>query len=114
MEELLKQILSKIDTMDKKQHIMQNSIAEMQIDITGIQKDVSEVKVEMNLMKDDIKEIKYKVDTIYDQTADLTAFRTETKEKLNSVVTDIRFIQHKLSDTEKDIFQVKDYLKIVK
>lgn len=100
MEELLKQILSKIDTIDKKQDVMQN-------DITGMQGSITE-------MKTDIKEIKSKVSNIYDQTADLTEFRTETKQNLQSVGQDIKFIQHKLSDTEKDIFQVKDYLKIVK
>lgn len=107
MEELLKQILSKIDTIDKKQDVMQN-------DITGMQGSITIMKDDITLMKTDIKEIKGKVNNIYEQTADLTEFRTETKQNLQSVGQDIKFIQHKLSDTEKDIFQVKDYLKIVK
>lgn len=72
----------------------------MQSDITG--------------MKSDITEIKGKIDSVYEQTADLTEFRTETKEGFISLNKDVRFIKHKLHQTEEEVFDIKDKLKIVK
>ena len=65
-------------------------------------------------MQSDITEIKEKINSVYDQTADLTEFRTETKDSFNSLTKDVKFIKHKLHETEEDVFDIKDYLKIVK
>ncbi|MDU1601937.1 MULTISPECIES: hypothetical protein [Clostridium] len=65
-------------------------------------------------MQSDITEIKNKIDSVYDQTADLTEFRTETKDNFNSITKDVKFIKHKLHETEEDVFDIKDHLKIIK
>lgn len=65
-------------------------------------------------MQSDITEIKNKIDSVYEQTADLTEFRTETKDNFNSIAKDVKFIKHKLHETEEDVFDIKDHLKIIK
>ena len=74
---------------------------------TNMQPDITE-------MKSDITEIKEKINSVYDQTADLTEFRTETKDNFSSIIKDVKFIKDKLHETEKDVFDIKDHLKIVK
>ncbi|CAG9702353.1 hypothetical protein [Clostridium neonatale] len=44
-----------------------------------------ELKAELEPIKADIKEIKNKMDSVYDQTADLTEFRTETKQGISDI-----------------------------
>ncbi|BCZ45715.1 hypothetical protein psyc5s11_17820 [Clostridium gelidum] len=100
IESLLVQIL-------ENQTKMQSDITGMQFDITGIQSDITG-------MKSDITEIKGKINSVYDQTADLTEFRTETKDNFSSINKDVKFIKHKLHETEEDVFDIKDHLKIVK
>ena len=65
-------------------------------------------------MQSDITEIKEKINSVYDQTADLTEFRTETKDNFSSINKDVKFIKHKLHETEEDVFDIKDHFKIVK
>ena len=54
------------------------------------------------------------MDNVYEQTADLTVFRTYTNDSLNTISTDVKFIKRKVKDTEEDVFVIQDCLKIVK
>ncbi|CAI3543063.1 MULTISPECIES: hypothetical protein [Clostridium] len=65
-------------------------------------------------IQSDVTEIKNKINSVYDQTADLTEFRTQTKDNFNSILKDVKFIKHKLHETEEDVFDIKDHLKIIK
>ena len=38
----------------------------------------------------------------------------DTSNKFNNISKDIRFISHKIQDTEKDVFYIQDHLKIIK
>ena len=71
-----------------------------------ISKDLKDIKENQNLMQSDITEIKSKVNSVYDQTSDLTEFRTETKDKLGSISKDIKFVKHKVQETEEDVFTI--------
>jgi hypothetical protein len=44
----------------------------------------------------------------------LTNATEDTSNKLNNISKDIRFIAHKIQDTEKDMFYIQDHLKIIK
>lgn len=86
MEQILNQILSKLNNIEKNQESMQSDLAD----------------------------IKNKINSVYDQTADLTEFRTETTDKLNIVSQDIKFVKHKIQETEEDMFAIQTHLKIIK
>lgn len=62
-----------------------------------------ELKAELEPIKADIKEIKEKIDSVYDQTADLTEFRTDTTAKLDKLI----------NVTKDNCFEIAN-LKIVK
>ena len=70
-QELLKQILIKLDSME-------NKINSMETKINFIESDIRE-------LKDGQKRIEEKIETIYDQTANLTEFKTEVNMKLDKL-----------------------------
>ncbi|MGM9977897.1 MAG: hypothetical protein ACI33J_03780 [Clostridium sp.] len=70
-QELLKQILIKLDSME-------NKINSMETKINFIESDIKE-------LKDGQERIEEKIETIYDQTANLTEFKTEVNMKLDEL-----------------------------
>lgn len=70
-QELLKQILIKLDSMENKINSMETKINFMESDIREL--------------KDGQKRIEEKIETIYDQTANLTEFKTEVNMKLDEL-----------------------------
>lgn len=72
MEELLKQILSKLDNLQS-----------------------------------DVTEIKSNVKAIFDQTADLTEFRTETREQLETIIDSQEVFIKEIHNTKVDIEKLK-------
>ena len=44
----------------------------------------------------------------------LTNASEDTSNKFDNISKDIRFIAHKIQDTEKDVFYIQDHLKIIK
>ena len=71
-----------------------------------MQSDIAEIKI-------DLKAVNEKVTAINDQTADLTEFRTDITIRLDNAAKDIKFIKHKITDNEQEIFDIKDHLKLV-
>gem|GEM_PF-3082335 len=65
-------------------------------------------------IQSDVTEIKTKVDSVIDQTANLTEFRTETNTKLDIISNDIEFLKHQDYQTKQDLFNIKRNLKLVK
>ncbi len=100
MEKILNEILAKLNKMEKNQSKMEENQNKMQ-----------QIQIQM---QSDISEIKEKVIAVYNQTADLTEFRTETKDNFNNVSKDVKFIKHKLHETEEEMFDIKDRLQIIK
>lgn len=61
--------------------------------LNAIHKDITELKGGQ-------QRIEKKLDAVVDQTADLTEFRTETKESLTKLTTDVEAIRKDLSNVE--------------
>lgn len=49
-----------------------------------------------------------KLDAVFEQTADLTEFKTETKESLSNIKDTLRFVMYREIETEKEIFMLKE------
>lgn len=79
MEELLKQIIGKLNSLDDK--------------ITNIES--GQTRIEK------------KLDAIYDHTVDLTEFRTSTNKYLSEISKDVSFIKHKLHQNEEKFLILK-------
>jgi len=93
MEDVLRQILNKLDNLDKKVGDLDNKIDNLQQGQSRIEK---------------------KLDAVYNQTADLTEFRTSTSDNLTKICKDVSFIKHKLHQNEEEIFDIKSHIKIIK
>lgn len=79
---------------------MDNEILEL---LKCMQKDIKDINTKVD-------RIEKKIDSVYDQTADLTEFRTETKDGIEAIKKDIS----KLTNvTKTNCFEIAD-LKAVK
>ncbi|WP_072890255.1 hypothetical protein [Tepidibacter formicigenes] len=89
-DELLKQILDKINSIDTR--------------LDNIETDIKDLKQGQQEIKDHLIQLD-------SQNAErhITAFS-----KLESVDKEVRFIKHKLHQTEEDVFDIKDHLKLIK
>ncbi|QZY56473.1 hypothetical protein [Crassaminicella profunda] len=76
--------------------------------IEKLLKQVLENQIEM---KKDLKEIKSDLNTIKDQTADLTEFRTGTNQNFTDIKDTLKFLLHKEIETEREIFKLKQVSK---
>lgn len=65
-------------------------------------------------MQSDISEIKGKVNAVYDQTADLTEFKTSISDKLDKISEDIEYLTHKEHQTEKEVYSIKKKLEVIR
>lgn len=93
MEKVLNQILEKLTTIETK-------VDSLETKVDGLEKSQSEMNS--------------KLDSICDQTAILTEFKTSTEDKLNKIVDDIDFIKHEGFETKQDLFTIKRNLKSIK
>lgn len=86
---------------------MDNEILEILKQIQAEQKQTNE---RLTSLEEGQKRIEKKIDSVYDQTADLTEFRTETKQGIEMLQKDI----NKLTNvTKTNCFDIAD-LKAVK
>lgn len=83
--------------------------------------EIKEIKTEMSSMNQRIgnleagqDRIEKKLDTVYEQTATLTEFRTEVNQKLDNLTDDVEFLKHKEYEHEQDIFRLKRNIQVSK
>ncbi|MCG8542332.1 MAG: hypothetical protein MJA82_20720 [Clostridia bacterium] len=86
---------------------MQSGMQHMQSDITGMKAEITDIKASQNRLEK-------KLDDVYNQTADLTEFRTEANTKLDKISDDIEFLKHEEYQTKQDIFKLKKNLEVIK
>jgi chromosome segregation ATPase len=124
--ELLKLMRSDITSMKSDIGSLKNDVGSLKSDVGSLKSDVGSLKSDVGslksnvgLMQDDIKELKTgqnetnkrlynienKLDAIYDHTAELTEFRTETRDGLKSIKDDL---------TNVELITAKNYSDIVK
>ncbi|WP_427340759.1 hypothetical protein [Caloranaerobacter sp. DY30410] len=83
-----------------------------------MEKLLNQILDELKELKENQKEtikrldsIENKLDAINEQTADLTEFRTETKQELKDIKDTLKFIIHKEAENERDIHVLKQFIK---
>jgi predicted nucleic acid-binding Zn-ribbon protein len=79
MEEILKQILSELKSTNDR----------------------------LNSIETELKEVNRKTSIIFEQTVDLSEFKTSTIDALNKIESDVEFLTHKETQTEKAIFNIE-------
>lgn len=83
---------------------------ELKLELEPIKAEIKDVNIKVDQIEKKIDRIEKKLDNVHDQTADLTEFRTETKEGIETIKKDIS----KLTNvTKTNCFEIAD-LKAVK
>ena len=85
--------------------------------LKSIQNDIKDINNKVNELSQGQNRIENKLNAVVDQTADITEFRTETKESLNTIGNDISQLKEKFEKVEKVTMQNTydvAYLKSVK
>ncbi|RKD26095.1 hypothetical protein SAMN02745883_02245 [Caminicella sporogenes DSM 14501] len=125
---MFQQILEKLNSMDKKLSNLGTDVNTLKTDVSSLKDDVYILKTDVSFLKDNVdvlktdtnnlkagqERIEIKLDTVYVQTANLTEFKTETQTILNKVSNDLDFLTYKESQNEKELFNIKKNLQIVK
>ncbi|SHJ99036.1 coiled-coil domain-containing protein [Tepidibacter formicigenes] len=100
---------------------MKSDINEMKSDINGMKKDINGMKSDINEVKENQKMMRKTLDSVYEQVADLTIFKEETKIKLEeisneieSTKVDINSLTMKMAHSDNQIIEIKRNLKKVK
>lgn len=82
MEETLKQILGKIDSMDKRFDAMDKRFDFVDQRLAALETGQRELKTEVGEVKTDVKELSRKLDAVYEQTAGRSEFRTQVADTI--------------------------------
>ena len=120
LEDKIDGLGEKMDGMEKRMGSievrmdgMEERMGSIEVRMDGMEKRMGSIEVRMDGMekrmatKDDVKELSRRMNAIYEQTAMLTEFRTETNNKLGDISNTIEFLMHKSSQTEKEIYTIK-------
>jgi chromosome segregation ATPase len=109
-----KEILELLKNVVEDIKFIKTDINNMKADINDMKTDVNNVKTDMSNMKSDIEEVKVsqsrmekKLDAVFDQTANLTEFKTEVSGKLDSIATDLGTIELVTSKNWNDLARLK-------
>lgn len=86
MENIMKQILDRLDSMDEK--------------IGTLKSDMGILKSDMAVLKSDMRKFERKQEAIFEQTGLLLEFKTEITEKLNKIISDNLSLQHIVGERE--------------
>ena len=98
MEQILKEILNGINDL-KEEQIKTNER------LTNLETKVDNLELGQ-------KEIKNRIDNISDNLG--SVITKEIGDEISEIKTDVKFITRKVQDTEKDVFGIKDQLKLIK
>ena len=79
MDQILNEILSEIKNLRQGQDELRSDVTELRSDVTGLKQGQDELRA-------DVTGLKQLTQAIFEQTADLLEFRTETIEKLDSML----------------------------
>ncbi len=101
MEQVLNQILTELKELN-------NRVGNLEKNQDQLAKNQEEFAKKQEEFAEGQARLEKKLDAVYDQTADLTEFRTETRQNLNTISDNIRFLLHKEMETEKEIFLLKE------
>jgi hypothetical protein len=107
MEKILGEILGQLKEVNTRLITLEDGQKEVNTRLITLEDGQNEIKVE-------VKEINRKTDIIFNQTAGLTEFQTDVNHHLNTIKKDISFVCHKEVENEKDVFQIKKQLEIIK
>ncbi|WP_129600250.1 hypothetical protein [Anaerophilus nitritogenes] len=104
MEKVLQQILTEMKTINQRLDHMESDIKDLKQGQTKLEQ--GQTKLEQG--QQEIKNHLIQLDS-QNATRHMDAFS-----QLKTIDKEVKFIKHKLHQTEEDVFDIKDHLKIIK
>lgn len=114
MEKILNQILSEMQSMNKRFDGVDAKLDKLESCMENMESRMENMESRIETIDSTVKEIDRKTTIIFNQTADLTEFKTSVNEKLDALTEEVAFISHREYETEKDVYAIKRHLQIVK
>ncbi|MDO9492915.1 hypothetical protein [Acetobacterium sp.] len=105
--EKLGQLETGLDGVKSELGEVRGELSEVKSDVTGIKVELSEVKNDVTSIKTELSEIKTKLEVVYDQTAVLTEFKTDTARHFAEIKETLSFVLHKELENERDLYVLK-------
>ena len=84
-----------------------DEVKSIKTDVADLKTDVAELKTEMVVLKDTQKSMEKKLDMVFEETANLMEFRTETIEKIDNLTEKMAAIENVTKDNLYDIAKLK-------
>lgn len=109
--DLLEKMYAEIQSVKQGQTEMKTEISEIKTEISEIKTEMSEMKTEVKANQRAIFKIE---DTIHNKVGILFDADTRTQSTLEEIKEEIKFIAHKESENEKNLFSIKNSLKVAK
>lgn len=114
MEKILNEILSELQAIKADVNELKQGQVELRNDVNELKQGQIELKTDVKELKADVKELNRKTSLIFEQTAGLTEFETTVMSDLKELKKEVSFIGHKEYQNEKDVFDIKKTLEIIK
>ena len=86
---------------------IENRLDKVDIRLDTLEKGQKEITSRLDTVETDVKEIKEKIDSVYNQTADLTEFKTEVNAKLDTLHDNISNVEIVTATNWADIARLK-------
>lgn len=102
--EVLKQLLNEVKNINEKLNSMDFEVKTINQRLENLESDIKDLKQGQQEIKGHLIELDAK-------NADR---HMEVFSKIKTIDKDVKFIKHKLHQTEEDVFDIKDHLKLIK
>jgi chromosome segregation ATPase len=111
VEQMLKQILNELKEIKENQNKTHQRLDNLESDVKDLKQGQSNLESDVKDLKQGQKEIKNHLTQLDTKNANrhMDAFS-----KIKNIDKDVKFIKHKLHQTEEDVFDIKDHLKAIK
>ncbi|MEG2811176.1 MAG: hypothetical protein RR912_01555 [Clostridium sp.] len=81
-------------------------------EVVGSIEIIDKINSDIKILNNKVDRIENKLDKVYDQTVELTEYKSVSYENFNKINDSIDFIKSKINKSEEDIFTIKNKMPI--
>ena len=118
--ELMTKLYSEMQNMKIEMQDMKSEMNDMKSEIKDIKYEQNKTNERLDSLQNDMNsgfsEVNTQIDNLSNGFGDLITNEVsdEISKQLKTIKSDIKFIKHKVQDTEEDVFAIQDHLKLIK
>ena len=118
--ELMTKLYSEMQDMKSEMQDMKSDMNDMKSEIKDMKFEQNKTNERLDSLQNDMNsgfsEVNTRIDNLSNGIGDLITNEVsdEISKQLKTIKSDIKFIKHKVQDTEEDVFAIQDHLKLIK